>query len=157
MNTLHIKNRLLTFHILGLCILICNINTSIMYNIVFWKFTAKGDWIFFFFGQQFHICSLKYATFLYHQKDGRRYVRYYVRTRMALHYWTRLTVWYSWAVRRLRWSVPLLQWKPARDVYIHYDNNMNIILYNIFMCIQGDTLLSFSGRFLHPDVSLCSG
>lgn len=68
-----------------------------MYNIVFFLEIHRQRGLNFFFGQQFHICSLKYAIFLYHQKDGRRYVRYYARTRMALHYWTQPTVWYSWA------------------------------------------------------------
>lgn len=54
--------------------------------------------------------------------------------------------WYSWAVRRLRWFVPLLQRKPARNVYIYYYNNNINILY-IFMCIQGDAFLSPLVRF----------
>lgn len=38
--------------------------------------------------------------------------------------------WYSWAVQRLRWFVPLLQREPARNVYIYYyNNNINIKLY----------------------------
>jgi len=40
--------------------------------------------------------------------------------------------WYSWAVRRLRWFVPLLQRKPARNVRIQYYNNNINILYNIY-------------------------